>query len=362
VGFPDLALALSDSQRHADYVRDAGARLNADRKKRRERLVDRKSGIDKASDALADLDAGDIPYVVVRSDFVSRPSPRTWPPEDRRKEEIRSRPGNTRLLHERNPHAHGLFLGGLFVQQMDTIRAGLDPRRTAASPRQNVFNTRDAASWVTLTGLDGGHPRERRKRLNRALKALYDCDLVGLGRGAHPYGNFRFNCEDGSGRAYKMPGEASQSDLLFLPVQFFTSGWHLVLPPAHLATFLAIARQADWVHYKRPHESAAGIYLADQLRWSHLGLTDEAYETIHELEEFGLIDVFDPMSNRRRGRLKVNAAGADTSSTRKVCYRLKENVFGGRPSSEAMYNSELLSRPAIEVVIEQLSKPTPRYP
>jgi hypothetical protein len=361
VGFAELEKAVANSRRQTDYVRDAGTRLNADRRRRREKLIDRRAAISKASKALSDLDNGDLPYVVLRSEFVARRNPRTWPPEDRRREEIRTRPDNTKLLHERNPHAHGLVLGGLLVNQMDAARADYDPARTSELVRQNVFNSRDAASWVTLTGLEGGHPRERRRRLNRAIQALFNCDLVGLGEGAHPYRGFKFNCEDGSGKPYKMPAESNRSELLCLPVQFFTSAWHLVLPPPHLATFLAIARQADWLHYHRSQESAAGVYLADQLRWSYLGLSDEAYETIHELEEFGLIDVIDPMPNRQRGRLKPSDQGLPGGANKRVCYQLKEKVFGGRPSSDAMYNSELLSRPAIEVLIEQLGKPTPRY-
>ena len=34
----------------------------------------------------------------------------------------------------------------------------------------------------------------------------------------------------------------------------------------------------------------------------------ETYEAIHELAEFGLIDIHDPMPNRRRGRITQHAS------------------------------------------------------
>jgi hypothetical protein len=359
IGLPDTAASL----RQAEYMTAAAARVSADRRQRREKLIARKAAITKATKRLTELDAGDAPYVAVRSGFIRRIVPRPYPPEDRRKEDL-GRPPNTQLLRERNPHAHGVLLGGLYAHQMDAARMSMVPLvpAVAADLRQNVFSDGDLASWVTLSGLDWGQPRERRRRLNRALGALFNCNLVSLGSAPHPYRHFGFNCEDGSGHPYKLPSEQTRSGYLFLPVQFFTSGWHLVLSPAHLATFLSVAHQSDWVHYYRPEESGDGVFMADQLRWSHLGLADEAYETIHELEELGLITVVDPMPNRRRGRIRASTEAEGTgSSAKKECYRLRENVFGGRPSAEAMYNSAALGRPAVEVVLEQLAKPAPRF-
>jgi hypothetical protein len=45
------------------------------------------------------------------------------------------------------------------------------------------------------------------------------------------------------------------------------------------------------------------IFLAESLRCDHLGLSDEAYLSIHQLAEFGLIDTDDPVEGRRRGRI-----------------------------------------------------------
>lgn len=357
VGLPDGAA----STRQIEYMSAAAARVAADRKRRREKLVARKGAITKATKRLAELDTGDVPYVAVRPDFIRRKDPRSYPPENRRKEDI-GRPPNTQLLRERNPHAHGVLLGGLYAYQMDAARMSMAPV-VATDQRQNVFSDGDLASWTTLSGLDWGQPRERRRRLNRALTALSNCNLVRLDSGPHPYRHFGFNCEDGSGHPYRLPATANKSHYLFLPVQFVTSGWHLVLSPAHLATFLAIAYQSDWVHYNRPEESGNGVFMADRLRWSHFGLADEAYETIHELEEFGLISVVDTMPNRSRGRIRPADELQDASegSAKKECYRLKELVFGGRPSAEEIYNSAVLGRPAVEVVLERLGKQAPRF-
>lgn len=63
------------------------------------------------------------------------------------------------------------------------------------------------------------------------------------------------------------------------------------------------------------------------MREQKYGLSGEAYESIHELDEFGLIDIHDPMPERRRGKIRSwrpvrGRRILDSSAATPVSYRL----------------------------------------
>ncbi len=132
-----------------------------------------------------------------------------------------------------------------------------------------------------------------------------------LGDTGQRYATHRLNREDGSGHAYTIPrGDPDIPQHLCLPTEFFTTGWHLVLTPSELATFLAVCHAAD---RKLPRvadgQTPRRIYLTESLRRDNLGLSDEAYLSIHQLAEFGLIETDDTVEGRRRGRIPPKLTG-----------------------------------------------------
>ena len=79
-------------------------------------------------------------------------------------------------------------------------------------------------------------------------------------------------------------------------------------------------------------------------RWAVYGISGEAYEAIHELEEFGLLSVYDTMPHRRHGKLRLlspllkAAAEADGNSKKPVPNRLETAPFKafGRPALQTI--------------------------
>ena len=82
------------------------------------------------------------------------------------------------------------------------------------------------------------------------------------------------------------------------------------MTPSELATFLAVCQVCDRRLARRTADGAeSSIFLAESERYRRLGLSDEAYLSIHQLSEFRLIDFDDPMPNRRRGRIQPSETG-----------------------------------------------------
>jgi len=337
----------------------AAKKHEAARRGRREALRDpaKKGAITRATDRLAALAHPDQDYIVIRSEFIYREPARPYPPAPDRPEDISTRPPQTQILNTKNPHANPIYLTGLFVEQMSTAHRNTPTPPPVPTRRHNVYNIDSAPSWTSLCGLaeDGVLRRNQRKRFNRALDALRESELIDLGATGQRYTKFRFNREDGSGRPYTIPqGEPTAPTHLYLPTQFFTAGWHLVLTPSELATFLAVCHVSDRLLARRTESS---FFLAESERYRRLGLSDEAYLSIHQLSEFSLIDLDDPMPNRRRGRIRPS----ETGDKRPQPYHLTATVLGGMASHNRFFNLDALKRPAIEVAIERLSWPMARY-
>lgn len=345
----------------AKYNKGASQNLNADRAKR---LADlRKEStrelITRATDRLSRLAHPERDHIVIRSEFIYRSSPR--PPQDSEsREDVATRPPLTRVLNGKNQHAIALYLTQLFVRQMSDAHAAAKNPSPPPEPRRRhtVYNVDDAPSEASLIALSSANRRNQRKTYSRALAALSKWELVDLGADRHRYTNYTLNREDGSGRPYDPPrGRPEIPKHLCLPTQFFTRGWHLILTPKELAALLAICHYADRKLPRTPDGKPRQVYLAESVRRDHLGLSDEAYETIHYLEEFSFIDIDDPVEGRRRGRVSPEKTGGK----RPEPYLLDPKILGGFPSSDRAFDLSLFDRPAIDVAIERLNWPLPRY-
>lgn len=357
--------AIKASERQTQYMRHAADTHRALRQDRIKHLQARRSAIERAMTEYKRLREPERFWITIRSEFIWSESERARHQDDAPvDEDVRTRPALTRILHERNPHALALYLTGLYVTQMLAERyhrtEGGRQQTFVPTSRPNVFGTAGDASWVALSGLaqDGVKPADRRRRLTRALDALDRNGLVTLTAAHQRYRGFVWNREDGIDVPYTDPvlvkGRARG---LYLPAEFFTSGWHLVLTPSELTTYLVIGHMTDRAQHLVSGERRRGaIFLPESVRWSRFGLSSEAYESIHELEEFGLIRISDPMRNRRRGRLRPPTTVVDRVSEHMTPYRLLETTSHGMPSEEMMFDLRRFERPAIEVVLERLSR------
>jgi hypothetical protein len=183
-------------------------------------------------------------------------------------------------------------------------------------------------SWAMLTGLSAGSPRARRVRVTRSLQELARVGLVTVGhnRVRERFEAFGLNREDGTQKPYKVPGKDAPK-LVHLPASFFLNGWHLVLEPPEIAVLLAIIELTSRPNQPSPQDDNKSVALPERVRWGTFGLSGEVYEAEHELAEFGLIEFYDPMPERRRGKFtpptreQVQEAELNQESLAPVPYR-----------------------------------------
>ena len=108
-----------------------------------------------------------------------------------------------------------------------------------------------------------------------------------------------------------------------VPAQFFYQGWHLVLKPKEITVYLAILEMSSRFSWRPdPTPDQEGIALPIVARRGLYGITDEVYESIHALDEFGLIDIKDTVEGRNRGKVKVFPPGDPDGSRAPEPYRL----------------------------------------
>lgn len=345
--------------REAAYLSKATDNLYAERERRLAflRTAVTRDAINRATERLAALAHPDREYIVIRSAFIYRLPARNWDPE--RPEDISTRPPLTQVLKGKNQHALALYLTKLFVEQMRAAHADNPAPPTQPRRRHTVYNIDNSPSEASLIGLPSINRRNQRRVFNRALAALAKWELVDLGDTGQRFATYTLNREDGSGRAYTIPrGDPDIPQHLCLPTEFFTTGWQLVLTPSELAAFLAVCHVAD----RRLPRVADGqtprrIFLAESVRRDNLGLSDEAYLSIHQLAEFGLIEIDDPVQGRRRGRIPPELTGGK----RPEPYLLNPTILGGFPSHERVFDLDAFKQPALDAAIDRLNWPMARY-
>jgi hypothetical protein len=321
-------------QRHVrqrEYMARVGKRLRAEREQRRKDLSDRRLALERAVATYHDLDRGEDPFIGVRGAFVrlgqQRPErddpelgesaePPLLTDDDEVAQpdpvstaahyEVSTRPPLTRLIH-RQTNALRLLLTAIYVAHVET-----PPRRRFVNHHgiTAVPLGGRAHSWAKLCGLADGSVRARRARVTRALDELARHQLVALGKDRQRYEGFELLSEDGSERPYRRPNAL----FVQLPAGLFYNGWHLVLTPAEMATYL-IVRDAFYEHDGGARRT--GVAIPEILRYRTYGLSGEVYASIHELQEFGLIEIIDTMPNRRGGKVKPTATnpGDDPDET-----------------------------------------------
>jgi hypothetical protein len=256
-----------------------------------------------------------------------------------------NRPPCARLVHRKSP-ALSVYLTAIYLAQTDE-KAG------ATNLRHNT-NARDGrSSWVRACALTGPSLRARRLSLTRALDRLSKVELVRLASTGDRFTGWQLLEEDASGRAYRLPS-AEDNRLINLPPAFFWNGWHLVLKPTELNVLLAVLDLTRRLKYGKrdPAVVDRGVALPESVREIRYGISGETYMAIHELEEFGLLKIDDPMPNRRRGKIRpatpaqrANAEADDTTLEPKP-YQLRLGELAPQ-------------EPAIDVVRRCLEDPTP---
>lgn len=330
--------------RQAEWRERAVERSAAQRQARLRRLEESEEAVTRAVRAYASLSAPSA-SMRLRLGFLALDPPRPGGGqsqrsadgevgEPRQHEERRSRPLITRLVATTS-RALPTYLSLLYVLNVEQASppqmARMNASRMAGGPE----------SWAVLCGRWASTQRARRARLVRDLDALAAVDLVALkrGRGRKLYEDFAVLSDDTGDRAYHPPTRSEAA--VPLPARLFLNGWHLVLTPAELA-MLVVARHA-WLKTARATR-VAGVGIPASTRWSTYGVSGEVYSAIHELQEFGLIAINDPMPNRRRGKIQAPSAEeraqleSDGVSLAPETYRL------------APHADECFDRPALAVV------------
>lgn len=381
----DLDALRADKERD-DRVRnqqaEAAERAIPAVEQRRRQLATRRPGIDRALQQYDDLDRGEAPEIRIRVPFIQLATPRddrirnakrippgrpqTRAPWDR-SNDISTRPPMTKLLASSGSRALPTYLSALYIAHL---------RAVPGEPFENdIPNTQrwGSHSWVELAGMylpnsgaltPGSRKRRQRKALTTALDTLEQHRLIALsgpaGR-AGRYEHFRVLTESGAEDQYRVPGgTAPNKEAIRVPWTFFSRGWHLVLTPAETATLLAIIdRTALYRNLRRERGIMdMGVDLKESVRWKTYGLSDEAYETVHNLHDFGLIRVLDPMPNRANPKpyTHISMVGRKivlhSETDERVALRL---IYPPEPSTP---RETLFDKDAFDVVDTALSKRT----
>lgn len=92
--------------------------------------------------------------------------------------------------------------------------------------------------------------------------------------------------------------------------------------------------------FRRHGRKHGDVALPRKVRAERYGISGEVYDSVHELVEFGLVDLIDPMPNRRRG--KFNQAAAQRGKDPDASFAPQPYRFRPMPDG--------FSRPALEVV------------
>jgi hypothetical protein len=323
-GFGPVQEAVERAQRNDRYHQSRREKAQAIRRRRRKLLLERSNAIDAALKGYRNLDQGQQPTIRLRTNVIWLDPPR--PPRTSgtvlatRQGDVDTRPPNTKLIH-RPGNAQQLYLSSIYVAHLE-----FGPGAHVVNRHHNVFDLPAGDSWATLNALGGSgvDTRELNLRVTRALRKLDANRLVGVddpgtvGR----FDAFTLKDEGGSGKRYRVPGQGA-GDVISIPAGFFHAGWHLVLTAEEMATLLIIIDATQrFGGIPRPPEDGIGIGIADKTKWRHYGIRPEAYASLHELKEFGLIDVHD-LDNRVGGKIPDARRGTADMRTLRLIYPIR---------------------------------------
>jgi hypothetical protein len=346
------------AKRQFEYVQKAEEHRRERNQARAKALQSAGTAIARALAAYRKIEDIDVVDVRIRTPFIYTTDPRRTKPRFEPfalAAEVESRPLMTKLVARRS-HALRLLFSAIYVAHMET-----KPGAAFSNGHPNNLAEHGRDSWLTLTGLQADvsvtNRRGLRRALNTALDKLVAFNLVSLGKDADTagrYARFALLKEDGSRHQYTVPAvdAARTRNAIGLPVDFFRQGWHLVLTDLELVTLLAII-DLTGLTAKKPRSgdlAEQGVGLGQVQRNQRYGLSDEAYNSIHMLHRCGLIDVVDPMPERRNGRLPAGfystlAEGTKTESNSQIPYRV---IY---PSSR---QTAALAQPALKTMLDVL--------
>ncbi len=328
------------------------------RRKRLERLRAQSPGIEAALAAYSRLPTDQLYEVRVREGFIASARPRdgamkaehfgadpwsvqavsdaadsgaTSPHAEDEPTGINTRTPLARLIHRRS-RALALYSTILFVLHAESA-AGLRVQNrhgtTTADPNQQAQD-----SWARLAGMGHANVRARRARAVRAIAELNTVGLIRLSSDAlRPFDGFTTLREDATEKGYTVPGDTHRASLR-LPGWLFLQGWHLVLEPREWATLLVLTHAGIGQHLA---ENGFPL-MPDRRRTAYL-LSDECYESIHELQEFGLIKIIDLMPGRRYGRVnpvRGRRADVEDHDLPILPYRFQLRTNTGPPRRNAL--------------------------
>lgn len=335
--------------RRAEFATSLRKTAETARVKRKTDLVNRTKAVESALAAYQELDVGNHPEIQIRREFVRLTSPRPAPNTEipyieRRDEDLRTRPPLTQLIH-RQHNGLAFYLTAIYAAHL------VCPPGTAAINKWH--NTFYRPSWALLTGMHTDSREARHRRVVRALQKLEHWNLVTAGREGKTgrFSEWVLNSENSSGQRYEVPGTSiTAKQVVRVPCWFFYNGWHLVLEPREIATYLAIQEMTQSIP---PHLRADGVALPTSVRWTDYGLSEDVYSSsIHELDDFGLIELIDPMlSHRELGKVS-NLDHANLSEHPLMPYRFA--IPSRRPR-----HANLSQKSALEVVLGDLQHEWP---
>lgn len=238
--------------------------------------------------------------------------------------------------------------------------SGRAARATAAGGLRVVTLARDEADWAKVLGI-AGQGKARTVRVHEPLRRLHQLGFVDYPPG-HP-SKFTLLSEDGTGRPWGRPERDPLDPSFSVPFNFWRNRWYLWLTPAEIATLLAISHA--WENAPASAGSV-GLGLPESVRRSVYGMSGERYGVIHELIEFGLLELVSPSLRPKRSKaskgtdaprghelpglthhVRPRWSGLDSEARGTILQRLKDNSLPPRlhelPEQRVAYAAQLRS-------------------
>ena len=151
-----------------------------------------------------------------------------------------------------------------------------------------MHGSRDVADWVKLLGITTPG-KARTVRVHEALKRLSQLDLLQLTPGQPSV--FTVLTEDGTRRPWCPPSIDALDKSFKVPIDFWRNRWYLWLTHAEIATLFAVYH--GW-QVAPPKAVTEGVGLSESVRRGRYEMSGERYTALHELVEFGLLEMVSP--------------------------------------------------------------------
>jgi hypothetical protein len=313
--------------RQQEWRHRSAEKLRAIRRARLDRLRAEEPAVRRALSEYEVCDEGNVPMIAFRQDFVRLRQARDVQglstdndaeiqpggvASHRRARELASRPPLTRLVNRRS-NALALLMTAVYVAHLE-----VGPGAMFGSDRRNATKVGNLVPWSALAGMNAPRDgRARRVRVTRAIDELVVAKLASLGPvgSRDRYDRWQLLSDSGSEQPYKVPGETAPK-CVRLPASFFLRGWHLVLEPTEVAVLLAVMDMTGRIDFRgRRQSDGVGVALPRSVRRDLYGISGETYTHVHELAEFGLLELYDTMPHRHAGKIRPKAAIAQASDS-----------------------------------------------